>query len=84
MYILIGAGSSALVLLLSLAVFLMIFCICCYSKQKQKQTLNDSTDKPQNGSVPIYEDILPKTINYQETNIDIETNVAYSTVKIRS
>ena len=84
MYILIGTGSTAaLVSLLSLAVFLLICCIYCYSKQKQKQTINDSADKPQDSSVPIYEGILPKTINCQETNIDIETNLAYSTVKIR-
>ena len=39
----------------------------------------------QNNIAPIYyEDIPPKTMNCQETDIDTETNVAYSMVKIRS
>ena len=81
-YIFIGVGSSAaLVLLISLAVFLCI-CACCYFKKKTIIVVNESGDKPQDNTVPIYEHVLPKTVNCQETDIDFETNVAYSRVKI--
>jgi hypothetical protein len=81
-YVFIGVGSSAaLVLLLSLAVFL---CTCTYCYFKKKRIINESADKPQHSIAPIYEDIPPKTTNCQETNIDFKTNVAYSTVEIRS
>ena len=80
-YIFIGVGSSAaLVLLMSLVVFLCI-CTRCYFKKKTN-IINESGDKPQDNTAPIYEDVLPKTMNCQETDIDFETNVAYSRVKI--
>jgi hypothetical protein len=82
----IGVGSSAaLVLLISLAVFLCT-CTCCYFKKKRNINANESADKPQDRISPIYEDIPPKTIiqNCQETDIDFETNAAYSTVKTMS
>ena len=67
-------------MLISLTVFLCI-CTCCYFKKKTN-IINESADKPQDNTIPIYEDVLPKTMNYQETDIDFETNVAYSSVKI--
>ena len=82
MYIFIGVGSSAaLVLLISLTV-LLCTCACCYFKKKTI-TVNESGDKPQDNTstAPIYEDVPPKRMNCQETDIDFETNVAYSTVK---
>jgi flagellar basal body-associated protein FliL len=79
--ILLGS-SAALVLLISLAV-LLCACTCCHFKKKKIIT-NESVDKPQDRIAPIHEEIPPKTMNFQETNIDFKTNVAYSTVKIRS
>ena len=80
-YIFIGVGSSAaLVVLMSLAGFLCT-CACCYFKKKT--IVNESGDKPQGNTAPIYEDVLPKTMNCQETDIDVEINVAYSRVKIK-
>ena len=86
-YILIGVGSSVLVLLLSLAAFVVSV---CYFKQRQTQkTINNSLNgfphSQDNNASILYEDIPPKTVNCQETesDIDFETNVAYSSVKIR-
>ena len=45
--------------------------------------INESGDKPQDNTAPTDEDVLPKTMNCQETDIDVETNVAYSTLKIK-
>ena len=56
---------------------LLCACACCYFKKKTI-IANESGDKP---TAPIYEDVLPKRMNCQETNIDFETNVAYSTAK---
>ena len=82
-YIFIGVGSSAaLVLLISLTV-LLCTCACCYFKKKTIIVINESGDKPQDNTctAPIYEDVPPKRMNCQETDIDFETNAAYSTVK---
>ena len=80
-YIFTGVCSSAaLVLLIGLAVFLCT-CTCCYFKKKTN--INESGDKPQDNTAPTYEDVLPKTMSCQETDIDVETNVAYSTLKIK-
>ena len=75
-------SSAALVLLISLTSLLCV-CACCYFKKKTNIIVNESGDKFQDNTctAPIYEDILPKRMNCQDTNIDIETNVAYSTVK---
>ena len=58
---------------------LLCTCACCYFKKKM--IINESGDKPQDNAAPIYEDVPPKRMNCQETDIDFETNVAYSTVK---
>ena len=71
---------AALVLLASLAV-LLCTCACCYFKKKTNIVANESGAKPQDNTAPIYEDVPPKRMNCQETDIDFETNVAYSTVK---
>ena len=75
-------SSAALVLLASLAV-LLCACACCYFKKKTIIVANESGDnfKSQDSTAPIYEDVPPKRKNCQETDIDFETNVAYSTVK---
>ena len=63
---------------MSLTVLLCI-CACCYFKKKT--IINESGDKPRDNTAPIYEDVPSKRMNCQETDIDFETNVAYSTVK---
>ena len=76
MYIFIGVDSSAaLVLLVSLPV-LPCACACCYFKKKTI-IVSEFGDKPRDNTTPIYEDVPPKRMNYQETEIDFETNVAY-------
>ena len=81
--IFIGVGSSAaLVLIISLTV-LLCACACCYFKKKTI-IVNEPGNKPQDNTAPIYEDVPPKRMNCQETDIDFETNVAYSTVKTMS
>ena len=60
---------------------LLCACACCYFKKKTIIIANESGDKPQDNTAPIYEDVPPKRINCQETDIDFETNIAYSTVK---
>ena len=80
MYIFIGVGSSAaLALLISLTVLLCTCACCCF--KKKTIIINESGDKPQDNTAPIYEDVPSKRMNCQETNIDFETNVAYSTAK---
>ena len=82
-YILIGVGSSVLVLLLSLAAFVATL---CYFKQRQTlKTIDHSLNKSPHSLdniAPIYDDIPPKTVNCQETDVNFETNVAYGSVKI--
>ena len=81
-----GVGTSVLVLILSLADFPVIIWICCYFKQKHKQPVNNSLNKSpsqKHSIAPIYEDILPKTVNCQETDIGFKINVAYDSVEIR-
>ena len=84
--ILIIIGSSVSCFVLSSVICLLLLgCCCCLisTRYKNKQTVERNSTVENDGSVPIYEDLLPVPIKSKEIELKLKENVAYDSLEIR-
>ena len=83
--ILIIIGSSVSCFVLSSVIFLLLLGCCCLisTRYKNKQTVERNSTVENDGSVPIYEDLLPIPIKSKENELKLKENMAYDSLEIR-
>ena len=86
---LIAIGSSISCFILSSVICLILGCCCCFicikHKNKSTCTVERAAENTQvaDGSIPIYEDLLPVSMKTKETDSMLKENVAYTSTEIK-